>query len=207
MKFFRVPWIVRKIFFKRTWDFNLSKNEVFLTFDDGPHPEITPWILDFLKTEQITACFFCVGENVEKYPEIYARIILDGHTVGNHTMNQNNAIKTAKKDYTNSIYNASNFIDSTIFRPPYGRLPIWLSNKILKNYKIIMWTWLSYDYDNRVSIDKILSKAHQQIKKGDILVLHDNAKIKDRQKILLPKLVDCIHLKGLKFGSMSKYMN
>jgi hypothetical protein len=70
-----------------------------------------------------------------------------------------------------------------------------------------MWTWLSYDYDNRVSIDKILSKAHQQIKKGDILVLHDNAKIKDRQKILLPKLVDCIHLKGLKFGSMSKYMN
>lgn len=207
MKFFRVPWIVRKIFFKRTWDFNLSKNEVFLTFDDGPHPEITPWILDFLKTEQITACFFCVGENVEKYPEIYARIILDGHTVGNHTMNHNNAIKTAKKDYTNSIYNASNFIDSTIFRPPYGRLPIWLSNKILKNYKIIMWTWLSYDYDNRVSIDKILSKAYQQIKEGDIIVLHDNAKIKDRQKILLPKLVDCIHLKGLKFGSMSKYMN
>ena len=207
MKFFRVPWIVRKLFFKRTWDFPFVKNEIFLTFDDGPHPDITPWILDFLKKEQITACFFCVGENVKKYPEIFARIIEEGHVIGNHTMNHNNAAKTTKTEYLASIDNASKFMETQIFRPPYGRLPILMSKSILKNYKIIMWSWLSYDFDQSIPIFKILSKAQKQIKEGDILVLHDNVKIKDRQKTLLPKLVECIQNKGLKFGTITEYIN
>lgn len=207
MKFYKVPWIVRKIFFKRTWDFRLSKNEVFLTFDDGPNPDITPWILDLLHLHQINACFFCVGENVEKYPEIYHRIIQDGHQVGNHTMNHNNAFKTTKKEYIESFNLANRTIKTNLFRPPYGRLPITMGKTILNTHKIIMWTWLSYDFDHQISIDKILSKAQKKIRNGNILVLHDNPKIKERQKILLPKLIECIYAKGLKFGNINEYLN
>jgi peptidoglycan/xylan/chitin deacetylase (PgdA/CDA1 family) len=186
--FFRTPYLIKKLFFNRVWGFSCSQNKLYLTFDDGPHPSITPWILDFLKQENVKATFFCVGDNVRKYPEIYHRILQEGHKVGNHTMYHNNASKTSKKDYFESIQEADKYIKSDLFRPPYGRLPIIWEKEILKKFKIIKWTWLSYDYDSNVSIDTILNQT-KKINSGSILVLHDNPKISEKQKELLPKLL------------------
>jgi peptidoglycan/xylan/chitin deacetylase (PgdA/CDA1 family) len=200
MKIFRTPSIVRKLLFKRTWGFSMDKNEVYLTFDDGPHPDITPWVLDYLKAQNIKACFFCVGENVKRYPELFKRILNEGHQVGNHTMYHTNSHKTSFKEYEQSIREAAAHIPSNLFRPPYGRLSTLRARKIAKQYKIIVWSWLSYDFDDGVSISEILSKAEKQIVGGDILVVHDNPKFTLRQKELLPKLIDVIRKKGLIFG-------
>ena len=195
---FKTPYLIKKILFKRLWGFSNSLNKVYLTFDDGPHPDITPWILDLLSNENIKATFFCVGENVRKYPAIYDRILKDGHAVGNHTMYHNNARNTQKKEYFDSIKKASTYIESNLFRPPYGRLPITWENELLKKYKIVMWSWLSYDFDMNQSISKILKKA-KKINSGDILVLHDNPKILEKQKELLPELIRFIKERKITF--------
>ncbi len=202
MRIFKTPSIVRKVFFKRTWGFSMDTNEVFLTFDDGPHPDITPWVLDYLKEQDIKACFFCVGENVKRYPEIFQRILDEGHQVGNHTMYHTKSHKTTFKAYKKSIAEASEWIPSTLFRPPYGRLSSYRAHKLSKEYKIILWSWLSYDFDNRVSIRDILSNAKKNIQGGDILVVHDNYKFAERQKELLPPLIEVIRAKGLNFGKI-----
>ena len=188
LRFFKTPYLFRKIFSKRIWGFSCPENSVYLTFDDGPHPLITPWVLDFLKEEGIKATFFCVGDNVRKYNEIFQQIISDGHEVGNHTMYHTNAVKTDKKTYFSSLEEATNFISSNLLRPPYGRLPLFWETEIRRKFKIIMWTWLSYDFDPKISIDKIIKRA-KKIKSGDILVLHDNPKIAEKQKKLLPELI------------------
>ena len=202
MKIFKTPSIVRNIFFKRTWGFSLDTNEVYLTFDDGPHPDITPWVLDYLKEQNIKACFFCVGENVKRYPEIFKRIIDEGHQVGNHTMYHDKSHKTSFTAYKKSITEASEWIPSALFRPPYGRLSSYRAHKLSKEYQIILWSWLSYDFDDRVSITEILANAQQNIRSGDILVVHDNYKFANRQKELLPQLITVIQKKGLNLGKI-----
>lgn len=203
-RFFKTPYLFKILFLKRIWGFYNSKKSIYLTFDDGPHPDITPWILDYLLSENIKATFFCVGNNVKKYPEIYQRILREGHAVGNHSMHHNNALKTSYNTYLNSIDEASKLIQTNLFRPPYGRLPIAWEKTILEKYQIIMWSWLSYDYDHQISISQILNKA-KEIKTGDILVLHDNPKITAKQKELLPQLIQLLKEKKLTFEIIPCY--
>jgi len=202
MKLFLVPQFVKWIYPKRIWGINVSTPSVFLTFDDGPIPEITPWILDFLKSKNIKATFFCVGENVHKYPEIYTRILKEGHQVGNHSFDHNNGSKTRFEDYIKSFSTTNKIFNSKLYRPPYGQLSRKQEKEISKTHKIIMWSWLSYDFDKNISIEKILRKANKQIKPGSIIVLHDNIKIIDRTKELLPKLIQLIEDKGLHFETI-----
>lgn len=204
LRFFKTPFLFKILFFKRIWGFSHSKKSVYLTFDDGPHPDITPWILDYLLMENIKATFFCVGDNVRKYPEIYLRILQEGHAIGNHSMHHNNAIKTSLSAYLLSIDEASKLIQTNLYRPPYGRLPISWGNSILGKYKIIMWSWLSYDYDQQISVSQILKKA-KRISPGDILVLHDNPKITAKQKELLPQLIQLLKEKKLTFEIIPYY--
>lgn len=199
MRLFRVPKFASVIYNKRVWGFFASKSAVYLTFDDGPNPEITPFVLDELLKRDLKATFFCVGENVSKYPEIFERIKAEGHQIGNHSFKHENANKTTAENYLNSLQKADALIQSKLFRPPYGRLSPRLAREISKKYKIIMWTWLSYDYDKEVSVQEILTKAEKQIKVGDILVLHDNAKIATKQKKLVPQFLDLLLHKGFKF--------
>jgi len=194
---FKTPRFLRLIYKRRTWGFSIERNSIYLTFDDGPHPDITPWVLDELKKQDVKATFFCVGDNVRKYPEIYQRILEEGHSTGNHTMRHENALKVKPRDYLKSIEEASALIDSRLFRPPYGRLTPPLARKLKKHYNIIMWSWLSYDFDLKVPVEEILEKARRQIRKGDILVLHDNPKIQERQKLLLPALLQILREKEL----------
>jgi len=199
MKLFKIPQFVKWVYPKRIWGISVSDPIVFLTFDDGPIPEITPWILDFLLAKNIKATFFCVAENVLKYPEIYQRILDEGHSVGNHSFNHNNGYKTDYNSYITSFQKADSIIKSKLYRPPYGKMTRKQEKEIVKTHKIIMWSWLSYDFDKSVSTQKIMKNANREIKPGTILVLHDNAKIVERTKLLLPQIVELLDRKGLKF--------
>jgi peptidoglycan/xylan/chitin deacetylase (PgdA/CDA1 family) len=202
MRIFKTPRLIRYVYKRITWGFSISEPTVYLTFDDGPNPNITPWILDELKKHDFKATFFCVGENVKRYPAIYKRILKEGHAVGNHTMKHENGLKVSVEKYMESVGEASKLIDSKLFRPPYGKITPSLVRKLKKEYRIILWSWLSYDYDAKVSIDKIIEQANR-IQAGDILVLHDNDKLVNRQKDLLPKLIELLKVKKLKSNSLN----
>lgn len=202
MRLFRVPKLASVIFPRRIWGFPLDQEAVYLTFDDGPHPDITPFVLDTLREFGAKATFFCVGENVKCYPEIFARIKAEGHQVGNHTQKHENASKTSPDRYLESVAEADILIQSKLFRPPYGRLSPYLARALENDFKIVMWNWLSYDFDPKVCVTEILFKAEKQIKAGDIIILHDNPKIAAKQKELLPKFLKILQEKGFEFGLM-----
>lgn len=199
MTIFRIPLFFSAVWRRRVWRINAVKGAVYLTFDDGPIPEVTPWVLDQLLEKDIKATFFCVGENVKKHPEIFQRIISEGHSVGNHSMHHEKGINTDTDKYITSVINASQYIQSDLFRPPYGRMTIPQSRSLRKRFRIIMWSWLTYDFDPLVPVDYILEKARKEIRSGDVIVLHDNVKSFDRIQFILPELITILQQKGLKF--------
>jgi peptidoglycan/xylan/chitin deacetylase (PgdA/CDA1 family) len=199
MYLFKTPNIFKWIFPRRIWGFSRTNNVVYLTFDDGPDPEITPWVLDFLKEQNIKACFFCVGENIKREGDLFARIKSEGHVVGNHTMRHEKGTKTRWTDYRASIRETEALVGNKLFRPPYGRIRAWQSFLLAFNYDIVMWSWLSYDYSSKISTDRILRES-KKIKAGDILLLHDNKKGAERLKDLLPKLIEELRQRSFKFG-------
>lgn len=195
MRLFKPPRLTDWVFPKLTWRFSVSKPVIFLTFDDGPNPEITPFVLDLLQSYQWKATFFCVGENCTRYPELVDRIEREGHEIGNHTMKHEHAYRVSKSRYFESFREFEDQKPVKLFRPPYGRIKPSIAREISKTHQIIMWSWLSYDYDLTVPTSKILHEA-KSIKPGAILVLHDNAKIAERQRELLPKLFEQLKSDG-----------
>lgn len=191
----RTPRIFRLIFPRRTWGFSLNEKKIYLTFDDGPNPILTPFVLDLLQQYEFKATFFCVGENVLKYPELTNRILQEGHQIGNHTQHHLNALKVSKNAYFDSVEQFNETFSTILFRPPYGRLPWNYTSKITQKHKIIMWTWLTYDFDDSYPIHSILKDANG-LRNGDIVVLHDNDRFEGRVKELLPQLFQIIHHKG-----------
>jgi len=202
LKQFRTPYFFRWLFHQRIWGFSRKDGIVYLTFDDGPTPECTHWILDTLSAHKVKATFFCVGANVVEHPKILERILNEGHAIGNHTMRHEKGTETTRSDYFKSIEDAAKVIPSNLFRPPYGRIPMAYTKNLRRKYKIIMWTWLSYDYHPEVSAETILKRA-ESIQPGDILVLHDNVKSFEKLKVVLPELLMLIENKGLKLAPIS----
>ncbi len=202
MKFFRTPTPVRWLFHRRVWGFSRKEGFVYLTFDDGPTVELTEQILGVLDDHDVKATFFCVGENAKLYPKLMESMQSKGHVIGNHTMRHEKGTKVSWKDYSDSIGQAQDVIESPLFRPPYGRVRMDKARKLRKNFKVVMWTWLSYDYDHSVSIEEIIEAA-DRIKSGDILVLHDNLKVEDRVLKILPEIIRIVREKGLKFATIS----
>ncbi|MFC2120144.1 polysaccharide deacetylase family protein [Bacteroidota bacterium] len=172
------------------WSIPGQTKSIFLTFDDGPVPELTPWILETLKKNQLKATFFCVGDNVRKYPELYERIINDGHSVGNHTYHHLNGWKTGVKEYISDVEKASEFIKSNIFRPPYGKMRTQQKKQLRKKYKIVMWDVLSKDYSSSLTKWKVLENVLNYARPGSIVVFHDNMKAKDKLQFVLPKVIE-----------------
>lgn len=203
MKLFKTPRFFRILFPNKTWGFSRTINAVYLTFDDGPNPLITPWVLDLLAELDVKATFFCVGENVLKYPEIIERIKNEGHAVGNHSMDHKKGTEFSKAEYLSSVYSAHKIINSHLFRPPYGRIKLNQTYALKKDFELIMWSWLSYDYDHEVSIETIIQSAQKDIKAGDILVFHDNPKSMERLKLLLPPIIADLQAKKLEFKIIS----
>lgn len=195
---FRSPKSLQWIYPNRIWGMKNSEKVVYLTFDDGPIPELTPWVLDQLQASEVKATFFCIGANVQKHPEIYQRILGEGHQVGNHTMNHENGFKTSCDAYLESMENANKLIESNLFRPPYGRMTKKQERSLDPKYKVVMWSWLSQDYNASVTPEKIIAAA-SKIKPGDILVFHDNVKATANLQQTLPIILQQLKAEGYSF--------
>lgn len=173
-----------------------GKKIVYLTFDDGPIPETTPYVLTTLKKYGIKATFFCVGENVKKYPELYAHIIEDGHFAGNHTFNHLKGWKTSLNAYLENVQECSKYIESGLFRPPYGKMTVQQYNALKNKFKLIFWDVLTPDYDLNVSAQQCLDMLKKKTRQGSILVFHDNLKAKNKLTELLPGALDFLIREG-----------
>lgn len=185
-----IPLLGKVLFPSVVWNIPSSTPCLYLTFDDGPVPEATPFVLDTLKQYQAKATFFCVGENVKKHPAIFKRILEEGHAVGNHTYNHLNGWKTANDIYNDNIDQAATVISSTLFRPPYGKLKPSQYSLVNKHYSIVMWDVLSKDYDRQLSGEQCVERVLRKSKPGSIVVFHDSAKAVERLQYALPILLE-----------------
>ena len=206
-----VPWFLKKLYPSLTWEKPTDQKILYLTFDDGPHPTATPFVLDELAKYNAKATFFCIGKNVVEQMDIYKRIIDEGHQVGNHTFNHLNGWKTSNEKYFNNIFEAAKYIDSNLFRPPYGRInkfqiKLLQQEKNERNnasFKIIMWSVLSGDFDLKLSPEKCLQHVILNSKPGSIIVFHDSTKAWDRMNYALPKVLEHFSKQGFSFHSLS----
>lgn len=199
LKLFKTPWWLKFVFPKRVWQIPNTNNKIYLTFDDGPIPEVTPWVVEQLKKYNAKATFFCIGENILKNPDVFTLIKNEEHDIANHTYNHLNGKLTSNEDYIKNVIKFESIypFGLGLFRPPYGKLTS-KQAKILqkKGYKIIMWHVLSYDWDTSVSKEICLQKTLKNIKPGSIVVFHDSLKAQEKLRFVLPKVLIYIQKNG-----------
>lgn len=201
MKFLvRPPLILRKLYSGTVWRMDNNQKTVYLTFDDGPIPELTPWVLDILKEYGVKATFFCVGENVAKYPGIFERILAEGHQVGNHTFNHLKGWQTDTQTYLQNVAQCQKFTKTDLFRPPYGRIKKSQLKHLSSNYRVIFWDVLTHDYDRNLSPKKCLDNALKYTRNGSIIVFHDNIKAQKNLKFALPQYIELTLKLNYKFA-------
>jgi len=205
--FVKTPGWLKRIYDSYIWSIPVNDKILYLTFDDGPHPEATPFVLKELKKHNALATFFCIGKNVVSYPGIYKQIINEGHSVGNHTYNHLNGWKTGNNDYLKDIALASNEIDSDLFRPPYGRITSFEARNLKaamkgKEPKVIMWDVLSGDFDTTCTPQQCLSNVIFASAPGSIIIFHDSEKAFPRLEYTLPKVLYYFSEKGYLFKAL-----
>ncbi|MCG7500906.1 polysaccharide deacetylase family protein [Tenacibaculum sp. Mcav3-52] len=205
--FIKTPRILKRLFAKYTWSFFSTQKEIFLTFDDGPIPKVTEFVLDQLHLFNAKATFFCIGDNIRKYPAVFSRIVNEGHSVGNHTFNHLNGWKNSNTTYINNINKCENLLShqkTKLFRPPYGKIKRKQAKQLLANgYKIIMWDVLSADFDPTITKEKCLQNVLRNVENGSIIVFHDSIKASDKLYYVLPKVLEEFSLQGYKFKAIS----
>ncbi len=198
----KTPVFIKKLYPECLWDVKTTENIIYLTFDDGPTPEVTSYVLDELKKYDAKATFFCIGKNVKEHFDIYKRIIAEGHKPGNHTFNHLNGWKTDDRKYLDDIKQASNIIDSELFRPPYGRITKFQLKALQgENFKLrtVMWSVLSGDFDVKISAENCYLNVIKNVKPGSIIVFHDSLKAFTRLEYALPRVLDFFSEKGFQF--------
>ncbi|UPT69355.1 MAG: polysaccharide deacetylase family protein [Flavobacterium sp. JAD_PAG50586_2] len=214
----KTNWLVRLLFRKYVWRIPNKDNKVYLTFDDGPTPEVTEWTLEQLKKYDAKATFFCIGDNISKYPDIFRKVIAEGHSVGNHTFHHlkgwetdtNNYVENVAKcneeiakgrrqkaEENDNLKSAFCVLHSNLFRPPYGKINPLQSRKLrAKGYTIIMWDIVSYDFDSGTSAEACLGNVLNNVESGSIIVFHDSVKAEGNLKYALPKTLKFLKEKG-----------
>ena len=200
--FIKTPSWLRIVYPECIWKVKTKEKILYVTFDDGPHPDATPFVLEQLKKFNALATFFCIGKNVEQHFEIYKQVIESGHAVGNHTYDHLNGWKTQDAIYLENIFKAKKIIDSNLFRPPYGRITKFqLARLDGEKFKMstIMWDVLSGDFDVKLSAENCFLNVARNAKEGSILVFHDSAKSLDKLKEVLPRVLDYFTKKGFAF--------
>jgi len=206
----KTPGLLKRLYPSCIWNFTRDEPVIYLTFDDGPHAEATPFVLDALKEFDARATFFCIGKNVAAHPEIYKRIIAEGHSTGNHTQNHLNGSKCSDHEYISDIGEARKYIDSKLFRPPYGKISRFQIRLLTASenakqsavFRIVMWDVLSADFDITISADKCAKNVTSNARAGSIVVFHDSAKALPRMKKGLTETLKFFSEKGYRFEAI-----
>lgn len=201
----KTPWLLKKLYSPLIWNKSRENHCIYLTFDDGPIPIVTPFVLNILKQYDAKATFFCIGDNINKHPDIFEQVKRNGHSVGNHTYNHLKGWKTDDKTYRDNFLKADELVGSDLFRPPYGRIKrsqIKLLQQARPGLQMIMWDVLSGDFDVNLSPEKCLEKVLKNTEPGSIIVFHDSLKAFDRLEYVLPRAMEEWSKKGLEFKPM-----
>jgi len=198
----RPPSLLTRALHRMTWDLPGEHRDVYLTFDDGPTPVVTPWVIDRLEEAGARATFFCLGRNVDKHPEIYRQILAAGHSVGNHSYSHLKGFRSSIKRYMDDIGLAAGMIDSKLFRPPYGRIFPGQVKAVMQQYDIIMWDVLSIDYNTSLSGQRVLQNVTRHVKPGSIIVFHDSDKAAENLYYALPRTLEFLRQEGYSMRSI-----
>ena len=207
--FTKPPALLRSVYRKCLWKVNTSENTIYLTFDDGPIPEVTPFVLDELKKHNAKATFFCIGKNVDAHPEIFERIKAEGHSIGNHSYDHLNGWQNANEAYYSNITKCDNTLSThgeanagRLYRPPYGKLKPAQYKFLKDSYRIVLWDVLSYDFDLKISAEKVLDNVITHTEPGSVVVFHDSLKAQPKMEYALPKVLQHFSAKGFKFEKL-----
>ncbi|MEQ8358551.1 MAG: polysaccharide deacetylase family protein [Cytophagales bacterium] len=201
---FKTPLFIQMIFPALVWKIKTKEKIIYLTFDDGPVEEVTPFVLDELKQVNAKATFFCIGDNIQKHPHIYHRINAEGHVTANHTFNHLSGWKTDNREYFENINKCESYLkqNQKLFRPPYGKLTFAQMRKLKQSYKIIMWDVLSGDFEKKLDSEKCLNSCIKKTSQGSIVVFHDSFKAFPILKAVLPKYLKHFNKLGYKFEAI-----
>lgn len=196
------PPLLIKLFYPNVlWREKTKEKIVYLTFDDGPIPQVTPWVIEELKKHNIKATFFCVADNVRKHPEIFESLANNDFVVGNHTYSHKPVSKTGIDDYIKDIEKSKKYISSNIFRPPHGIIYPWHVRKIRQHFKkIVCWDVLTMDYRNDLTANDVFENVKKFVRPGSVIVFHDSLKAWDRLQYALPMTIEYLKKEGYSFG-------
>ena len=198
----QLPVFFRGVYRKVTWRKDSRLKNIYLTFDDGPIPKVTPWVLDVLDSYNVKATFFCVAENVWRYPEIYQEILRRGHRTGNHTYNHLRGFFTSTKKYLANVEKAATFVKSDLFRPPHGELRSPQYFRLRKKYQIIQWDVITRDYNPELTGEQVLNIVKKFARNGSIVVFHDSLKSEKNMKYAMPKAIEFLQEQGYSFEKL-----
>ncbi|MCH2084294.1 MAG: polysaccharide deacetylase family protein [Saprospiraceae bacterium] len=204
MYLIKTPQFIQNLFPNYTWRIPTKEKVVYFTFDDGPIPEVTPWVLEQLAAYDAKATFFCVGENIQKNPEVFQQVVNAGHAVGNHTFNHLNGWASDNIEYFHNIRHCANQMDSILFRPPYGRLKPKQARFLQRHYRIVMWDVLSGDFDPKLLPEQCLENVINNVRPGSIVVFHDSLKAEDKLSYVLPKALEHFADQGYRFEQLNE---
>lgn len=193
--------VLKRIYPRAVWNLNRQEKKIYLTFDDGPIPGLTEWVLDTLKTFQVKATFFCVGANILKHPNVFARVKEEGHTVANHTMSHCKGFKKNVTEYMKEVDDCAQLVGNNLFRPPYGQLKRSQYRALInRGYKIILWDVISYDYET-ITPDEVLGNVKRGVRPGSVVIFHDNLKAEKNMKYVLPIFLESYLEQGYRFST------
>jgi peptidoglycan/xylan/chitin deacetylase (PgdA/CDA1 family) len=198
----KTPRLLQALFSQFTWRIPTSEKVLFLTFDDGPIPEVTPWVLDTLRAFEAKATFFCIGDNVRKHPDIYQQILREGHAVGNHTFNHLKGWETSTSDYVENVRLCRERVKSKLFRPPYGHATAAQTRALRPHYRFVMWEVLSGDFDVKISPERCLRNVLDNVQPGSIVLFHDSLKAEKRMRFALTHTLEKLAGEGWHFEKL-----
>lgn len=195
------PVLYRALYPKTLWRFHSpGRKTVYLTFDDGPIPEVTPWVLDLLDRYRIKATFFCVGDNVRKHPQLYEELLRRGHRVGNHTFNHLQGWQHRTKTFLENTEKAAQYIQSNLFRPPHGHMRLLQSDALIRaGYRIVMWDVVTRDYSRYITPEQVFENVKKYSRAGSVIVFHDSLKAEKNMRYALPRAIEWLQQEGYAF--------
>lgn len=211
MRFYKTPWLVKQYFRGMEWTQPSPEKNIYLTFDDGPIPDVTEFVLACLAKYEAKASFFCVGDNIRKYPKVFEQVLKAGHSVGNHTYNHLNGWKTEDAQYCSNVQACQTYMDQhcppipgqkALFRPPYGAIKSSQWKALKANYRAIMWDVLTYDFDKNLSPETCLKKAIRHTRPGSIVLFHDSLKARKNMSYALPRYLAHFSKLGYSFSNL-----